>query len=269
VSTPKGHLVRATTALAAGKRVLLVEGKDDEAVYAKWLAKIDPLYAARLEVIATNGRNDLDRALPELGNPAEASALRDRDEWDAPRAAVVQAAAGNLLVNLSRHCLESYFCDPDELVAVLLAKDAAKYGPAEPALRAALTAPLADWVDHWSMWTTAMRLQGDMVSAGYASYFHDVLPLPSDPVIQARLDSWGALASRATVWASFDGLRAASRARPTADKHRGCVHGKKYWDQVVHPALLAVESRRDWLIDLADWSAIPPDLDPLLRTALP
>jgi hypothetical protein len=193
VSTPKSHLVRATKALATGKWVLFVEGKDDEAVYAKWLAKIDPLYAARLEVIPTNGRNDLDRALPELGNPAEAFALRDRDEWDGPRAAAIQATAGNLLVNLSRHCLENSFSDPDELIGALLARDAGKYGPAEPALRAALSGPLADWVDHWSMWTTAMRLQEDMVSAGYASYFHNIIPLPPDPDIQARLDSWGAL----------------------------------------------------------------------------
>jgi hypothetical protein len=255
--------------LAVGKRVLFVEGKDDEAVYDKWLVKMDPLYAGRLAVIKTNGRNDLDRALPELGNPAGVFALRDRDEWDGPRVAVAQAAARNLLVNVSRHCLESYFCDPDELIAVLLAKDAVKYGPAEPVLRAALTGSLADWVDHWAMWTTAMRLQSDMVSAGYASCFHDVLPLPPDPVIQARLDTWGVLASGATVWVSFDGLRAASRGRPIPEKHWSCVHGKKYWDQVVHPALRTVESRRDWLIDLADWSAIPTGLDPLLRTVLP
>jgi hypothetical protein len=188
VSTPKSHIARATKALGVGKRVLFVEGKDDEAVYAKWPVKIDPLYAARLEVIPTNGRNDLGRSLPELGNPAEAFALRDRDEWDGPRATAAQAAAGNLLVNVTRHCLESYFCDPDELVAVLLAKDGAKYGPSEAALRAALTAALPGWVDHWSMCVTAMQLQADMVSAGCASCFHDVIPLPPDPAIQARLD---------------------------------------------------------------------------------
>ena len=32
--------------------------KADEAVYARWLVKIDPLYPSRLAVIATNGRND-------------------------------------------------------------------------------------------------------------------------------------------------------------------------------------------------------------------
>jgi hypothetical protein len=269
VNTPKTHIVRGTNALAAGKRVLFVEGKDDDAVYAKWLAKIDPLYAVRLELIPTNGRNDLDRSLLELANPPEVFALRDRDEWDTPRAAAAQRASPNLLVNLSRHCLESYFCEPDELIVILLARDAGRYAPAEPTLRAALTTPLADWVDHWSMWTVAMQLQGDMVSAGYASFFHDVLPLPPDLDIQARLDMWGALASRATTWASFDTLRAASRLRPIPDKHRCCVHGKKYWDQVVHPALLAIEHRKDWLIDLADWSPIPADLEPILRTALP
>jgi hypothetical protein len=82
------------------------------------------------------------------------------------------------LVNSGRHCIESYFCDPDEVVAALLARDAAKYGPTEATLRGALSSPLAEWVDHWAMWTTAMQLQSDMVSAGYSSFFHDVLPLP-------------------------------------------------------------------------------------------
>jgi hypothetical protein len=268
VSAPKSHLVRATNALAVGKRVLFVEGKDDEAVYAKWLATIDALYAARLEVIPTNGRNDLDRALPELGNPAEVFALRDRDEWDIARSAAVRAANSGLLVNDNRHCIESYFCDPNEVIPALLAQDAARYGPSDGALRGAFAAPLADWVDHWAMWTVAMQLQSDMVSAGYASFYHDQLPLPPDPDIQARLQSWAGLADDTVVWTSFSTLRAAARVRSISEQHRSCVHGKKFWEKVVLPALRAVENRPDWLIDLADWSPVPPDLDPLLRTAL-
>jgi len=42
MSTPKAHVVRAQRALAIGKSVLFVEGKDDLAVYSKWLDMIDP-----------------------------------------------------------------------------------------------------------------------------------------------------------------------------------------------------------------------------------
>jgi hypothetical protein len=248
--------------------VLFVEGKDDLAVYAKWLTKIDPLYGHQLELVATNGRNDLDTSLADLGHPAEAFALRDRDEWDTARIAASRAASPGLLVNDIRHCIESYFCDPNEVIPALLAQDAAKYGSADAALRGALGTPLADWVDHWAMWTVAMQLQSDMVSAGYASFYHDQLPLPPDPDIQARLQSWAGLANDTVVWTSFSTLRAVGRVRPVSEKHRSCVHGKKYWEKVVLPALRAVENRPDWLIDLADWSPVPSDLDPLLRTAL-
>src|SRR5207245_7356041 len=99
--------------------------------YAKWLAKIDPWFGNRLELVATNGRNDLDAALASLGHPGDAYALRDRDAWDAARMATARAANPRLLVNPSRHCIESYFCDPDEVVSALLAQDAANYGPSE------------------------------------------------------------------------------------------------------------------------------------------
>jgi hypothetical protein len=78
VSREKQHLTRARASLAIAKRVLFIEGPDDKAVYSAWLAKIDPLWADRLELIPTGGKNDLDTALPALGNPAEAFALRPR-----------------------------------------------------------------------------------------------------------------------------------------------------------------------------------------------
>jgi len=104
----KAHIASAKKSLGIQKRVLFVEGKDDVAVYSKWLSQIDPLFASRLEVIATNGKSDLDSALAALGNPKDAFALRDRDDWDAIRAASAQAASPGLLVNFGRHCLEIF-----------------------------------------------------------------------------------------------------------------------------------------------------------------
>jgi hypothetical protein len=268
MSRSKAHIVRARSFLTVGKSVLFVEGKDDEAAYAKWLAKLDPLFGSRLALVATNGRNDLDSALELLGHPANAYALRDRDEGETTRIAAFQVANSRMLVNPNRHCLENYFCDPDEVISALLVKDAAKYQPFEAHLRTTLSAPLVDWVDHWAMWTVAMRLQSDMVSVGYSSFFHDILPLPPDPDIQSRLQSWSNLADSRQVWTSFANLRADARTKPVPEKHRGCVHGKKYWDAVVLPALRVVENRGDWLLDLAEWSSVPNDLEPLLRTAL-
>ena len=222
--------------MATGKSVLFVEGKDDAAVYAKWLAKLDPLYGNRLEVVPTTGRNDMDEALKSLGHPASAYALRNRDEWDAGR---IATAGGNpSFVGEWRPTLyRKLFLRTRRSNIRSSSQDAARYGPSEAALCQRMSTPLSDWVDHWALWTTAMQLQADMVSAGYASFYHDVMPLPPDPDIQIRLQSWADLAAAGVVWNSFSALRASEQARPVVDKHRGCVHGKKYWNQGVLPAL--------------------------------
>jgi len=113
-----------------------------------------------------------------------------------------------------------------------------------------------------------MWLQTDMVSAGYASCFHDQIPLPADAAIQERVQTWAKLADDKQVFATFDNQRSLARATPPADQCRSCVHGKKFWNQVVHPALRIMENRQDWLIDLAEWSMIPVDLAPLLLRPL-
>jgi hypothetical protein len=180
----------------------------------------------------------------------------------------LQAAAPNLRVNPARHCLESYFCDPDEVEAALLAKDPARYGTSMAAFRSAVLAARPDWVDNGAMWVTAMRLQADMVSAGYTNYFNNVVPLPADAEIQARLATWSALADAATVWVTFDGLRQAARSAPPADQLRGCVHGKNFWSAVVEPALQNLDRQTDWLLKLAEWGPVPADIDAILRPLL-
>ena len=99
VSQTKPDVRQAQAILAAGKRVLFVEGKSDQAVYETWLRKLDPLYGSKLEVVEVEGKNALDAALPTLGNPPQAFALCDRDEPDAARITALQAVAPNLLVN--------------------------------------------------------------------------------------------------------------------------------------------------------------------------
>lgn len=251
------------------KRVLFVEGPDDEQVYSRWLARLDPLYAAKLELVKTGGRDQGMRSILELAAEPNVFALLDRDCWDAARTKAYTDQAPRLFVNQGRHCLENYFCAPADIAATLNHEDSAMYSPKLPAFAAALDAVRLGWVDHWAMYTTAMRLQEDMMAEGCSKYFHKVIPLPNDANIKARIATWGTVVDPAKIFAEFDGLRSQGRSLAADDQYRSCVWGWKFFSDVVLPALRVVEARKDWLIDLASWMAGPPaDINAYLKSVL-
>ena len=119
------------------------------------------------------------------------------------------------------------------------------------------------------MWVTAQRLQADMGEAGYTHFFNNLVPLPPDADIQARLGTWEGLANSSVVWATFDGLRATARTAPGPAQFRSHVHGKNFWEKVVQPALRTIGQQTDWLLKLAEWSpSVPADMDAILRPLL-
>jgi hypothetical protein len=180
------HVKKAENILGLGKRVLFVEGPDDEAIYTKWLEKIDPLFTGRLELVPCEGQQQLIRSLELLGDPVDAFALQDRDEWDAVKIAAVQGQHPRLLVNGFRHTLESYFCDPVEIVAALIVHDVARYQPLAQAFSANLMASLPPWVDHWALWSSLMRVQNKMHDEKLPCFVNQVVPIPTDPDIRAK-----------------------------------------------------------------------------------
>lgn len=251
------------------KRVLFVEGPGDEQVYSRWLARLDPLYTAKVELVKTGGRDLGIQAIKELAAEPNVYALLDRDEWDGPRTMAVTAIAPRLLVNQGRHCLENYFCAPQDIAAILNHHDSPKYSPALPAFATALDAVRNAWIDHWAMWTTAMRLQVDMMSEGCSKYFHKIVPLPSDADIKARIATWSAVVDKDKIFAEFDSLRKHGQSLPSEGQFRSCIWGKKFFPEIVLPALRTIESRNDWLIDLASWCPAPPiDVEGYLKTVL-
>jgi hypothetical protein len=177
----------AEPVLSIGKRVLAVEGIRDSQIYTEWLRKLAPagtLADDRVVVVSTGGKGALLSGLKwfrdEGGNPGDVYGLRDRDEWDAARIAFEAANLPQLRVNPLRHCLESYFCDPDEIEAALLGIDPAKSAPRLINLRAQIGAQLQNWSDHWSLWTTTNRLNAEMRGAKFPHFFHAQYKLPAD-----------------------------------------------------------------------------------------
>ncbi len=236
MSTPPDWVTtQADPLLGLGKRVLAVEGIRDAQIYGFWLAKLaapGTLAEDKVVLVTTEGKSALINGLKwyrnEGGDPPDVYGLRDRDEWDAPRIASEVASLPQLRVNVHRHCLESYFCDPDEIQASLLAHDAARFTPHLASLQADILAPLADWADHWSLWTTTNRLNAEMRGARFPHLFHHQYMLPADAEIKKRLADWAAIVEPASTFADFDALRTATRLRPATERFRSCVFARAF-----------------------------------------
>jgi hypothetical protein len=281
VSTPPRVVlvVQQFLAASAGRRVLLVEGPNDKAVYTEWLRKLahPDLFSVKVAVEEVGGRSAILNALEWFrdhgGNPQHLFGLVDRDEWDAASIAAQTSAVPQLRVAPDRDCLESYFSDPDELEASLQAENAA-YAPGLPAFRAHLEAALAARVDHWALLMTTERLKERMNAALYPGAFHATVPLPPDADIQGRFQSWAALVAHPNLFNDFDALRTQARAASQGRQFRSHVAAKRFFDDVVYPAPAGLQqfrakAERTWRIDLAQNApVVPPDIAGILQPLL-
>ena len=146
------------------------------------------------------------------GNPTNVFGITDRDEWDEATAASKRAEFPQLRINVERHSLESYFCDPGKLdrhCPILTARRSwSTSAPDSPGGRRAARAG-----DHWSLFTVTERVKHRMIDAQFPGVFHDQYALPDDEQIRDRLRQWSGLMETEKVFQEFSELRDLSRAR--------------------------------------------------------
>jgi hypothetical protein len=266
--------------LHQGKNVLAVEGDDDKDVYTAWLKKLVPrgaIISDKLVIVSVGDKmkvlNALEwqRSKPQPVSP-EIYGLVDRDEWDAATIAVQCAADPRLLVNAGRHCLESYFTDPQEIAAALLAKDRRFYGAHIATLREQIESHRAARGDHWSLWVTMSRICRRLGEESFPGFFHDQYALPPDIEIKKRLKAWGAAVDSRTAFLAFDEERTRARGESQSIQLRSCVYAKKFYPIIVVQGVLNAlgpSDGRGWMLKLAKWSpTVPQDLASLLKPLL-
>lgn len=281
MSTPRMPVPTIQGILRAfpGKRVLLVEGPNDKAVYTAWLKKLayPDLFSAKIVIEAVGGKPLVIACLEWFrhhgGNSGNLFGLVDRDEWDAATIAERTAALPQLRVVSGRDCLESYFADPDELEPSLQAENpafAAQFPPFRGHLRGALAARVA----HWALFTTTERLKERLIAAMYPGAFHAAIPMPGDADIQNRFQEWAALLAHPQVFNEFDGLRTHVQGVGVAEQFRSHVCAKSFFEEVVYPAPDGLQRFRDksqitWRLDLAENApTVPADIAAILQPLL-
>lgn len=278
MSQPKKVVQTVQSVLRAypGKRVLLVEGANDKAIYSAWLKKLagPAIYSAKVTVQDVGGKDAIIDALEwfrdQGDNPAHLFGMVDRDEWDAVKIAEMTAALPQLLVVAGRDCLESYFADPDEIEPSLQAEDPA-YAAQLAAFRSFLEANLPPRVVHWAIFMTTERIKDRMNAAIYPGAFHDTIPVPPDAVIQERFQIWADLVAHPQLFNEFDALRKESLAALASAQFRSHVSAKPFFEKVVFPAPEGLErfrkkSQAAWRLDLVENApAVPADVAALLQ----
>jgi len=272
---------QALPTLRQGKNVLAVEGDDDKDVYKAWLQKLIARGTILSDTIVIVDAGSKDAVLEGLvwytgeqrQNWGNFYGLVDRDEWDSSSIAARTREHPRLLVNSNRHCLESYFIKPSELEAALTAKDGAFYGARIRPLTTHLQLSRGDWVDHWSLWVTTCRISRRLSDELFPGFFNNLMPLPADSDVQARLTTWAGVVDPATVFEAFRLQRDHARGLSEAVQFRSCINAKRFFPQFVAQFLSDQSGRRpakQWMLGLAKWMPeVPTDiasiLSPLVR----
>ena len=265
--------------LHQGKTVLAVEGDDDKDVYTAWLKKVasrGTIFSDRLVIVAAGDKMRVLQALEWQGAQPQAASklygLVDRDEWDPSTIAEYAASYPELLINPARHCLESYFTDPDEIEPALLAKDRQLYGPQIPVLRERIESCRDAWVDHWSLWVTISRVCRKLVRSPFrdSSTISTCFPVTprSRPGSRRGLVPW----IRAPSSRHSSGIEHGCAAESPSLQLRSCVYAKRFYPIVVVQGglnHLGPSDARSWMLKLAKWGpTVPPDLAAILKGLL-
>jgi hypothetical protein len=174
-----------------------------------------------------------------------------------------------LAVNENRHCLESYFTDPQEIESALLAKDRRLYTPRIATIREHIESQRAAWVDHWSLWVTMSRVSSKLGAESFPGFFHDQYALPADAEIRHRLEVWASVVDSNAAFEAFATERARARLESPSDQYRSCIYAKKFYPTVVVQSALnplGPSNGRSWMLKLAKWlPSVPRDIAPILK----
>lgn len=248
---------------ATGKKVLLVEGPDDELAFRSWLGKLDVNWENRW-VVASAGKKA--NVLDLLTLEPDWVGVVDRDEWTAQNIAEKQRDIPNLWV-LPRFCLENYLCDPNELWAMLPLMQQQKIQGGLETLGAAITVDLHQWLQHGALWHVINPLWEGLRALGFKERLLDIQQAGNDQAIRQTLNDWHQFLEPTAIWTDYQARLAEVTGWPVGQQLQSGVHGKQFFPDVVNQALgrlLRQQAKANVRQkDLLQNSSPPADLQPL------
>lgn len=239
---------------AAGKPVLLVEGDDDVMLLGHYLTQHAPGWKTRFVLLPAQGKQRVVSGV--CVHRPDWLGVIDHDKWNPDDLAEAGARSPRLLI-LPRFCIESFFCNPDEIWETIPLAQRERVGDDPEVLRQPTLAALPDWVAHGAMWRVlrklyhAARLPAELERA----------PITDETEIRRILERWHeSLAPDLVIQQYREELAIANQLEPEQQLRR-YVHGKKFYNQVVVQILDGLFSGKgadDWLQKFQDANMQPP-----------
>ncbi len=246
-----------------GKRALLVEGPDDEALFRIFLSRgINADWERHWVLVNTNNKEMLTHILAEenkwLG-------IVDRDEWTDEIIEKKQAELDNLFV-LPRFCLESYAIDPNELWTALPPAMQDRVTGGREALSVEILLEKEKWLRHGVLWTKVNPLWSGLRTLGFKERLLDFATAQNDAAIQETLNSWHNYLESDAIFRAFTEKLDHVSQLPEMDQLRKWIHGKQFFLKRVHPVLnryLGQTDSQTRMKDIFRTTELPDDLDAL------
>jgi predicted ATP-dependent endonuclease of OLD family len=238
-----------------GLPVLLVEGEDDVSLIEHFLAQHTPSWRQFVVVACAGGKQHVFGAVSQY-HPADWFGIVDRDEWSAADIEKCLAEVPRVRC-LPRFCIESFFCDPEELWAALPALQRGRVGNDPRVLAEPILAKLPDWIAHGAMWRVLRELYGK------ARLPHELenQPVANEATIRAILTEWHKALAPDTVLQQYHEQLVKAAALSQAEQLHAYIHGKKFFRQVVVQVLdhlFSGKGQDDWVERFRDAPILPP-----------
>jgi hypothetical protein len=244
-----------------GSKVLVVEGEDDKLFIEAMLDKVAPgTWPGDWTIGAANGKN---KVLSILRDQPGWWGLLDRDEWTSQEISNQQALFPGRLFFLPRYCMESYFIFPAEVWQSLPARQN-DVADGLTALETAIHTGLPGWLRHGCLWHAVNPLQEGLRALGFKDALLDHANAQNDAVIRQTLQDWHQFLDPEKVEAQFQANLTTAFSSSIPEQFTTWVHGKKFFEQHVVPALnelLGQDSSDKWLTELRKDLPVPSDLD--------
>jgi hypothetical protein len=252
--------IRSIEDEAAHLSVLLVEGQDDQIIYEYFFDMCYPGWDAHFRIDAVEGKPHV---LNGVGYREDWIGLVDRDDWSDEIFAAMLLNKPNLK-GLPRYCIESYFCDPQELWRVLPDTLKNRVGNDPTRLSQPILDVLPDWVAHGAMWRVLRRID----AGNRHPKALDDQPVTDKAKIISLLRAWHTQINPDIVLTKYDEELKLGSSLPLDEQLHVYIHGKKFFRMVVLQTLdhlFSNPGKSTWLEEFRKWKIQPPpDLIPLI-----
>ena len=246
------------------KRVLMVEGADDNQAISSFLDKEKPGWENNWIVGDANGKSNV---LEITTKRSEWLCVVDRDEWSADVIAERLRGNQNLWV-LPRFCIDNYLIVPSELWAAFPAKQKDKVTGGLTELENLITADLDKWVAHGVLWSVINPLWEGLHNLGFKDDLLDPAIALDEQKIKETLRRWHNFLEPDQLWEKFQIKLDKVSPLDNEDKLKLWVHGKKFYEQVIDrllDSLLGQKSAKNRKKSIFRHSPVPNDFTELFE----